>query len=62
MLACLRAIAHDTSGASATEYALLLAFIAFTVMATITQVGNGLANVFSKVNGTTSNAFATSAG
>ena len=43
---------EEEKGATATEYALLVAFIAFAVIAGVTLFGGALNTYFSKLSGT----------
>jgi pilus assembly protein Flp/PilA len=45
----------DESGASAAEYALILALIAAAIIASISVLGNSIAGAFNKVAGNITN-------
>lgn len=49
MLSLIKAFSHDEQGATATEYAFLIIFVALAIVGGITILGNGLNNVFSAI-------------
>ena len=46
-----RRLAADSSGASAVEYAILVAAIAFAIVALVFQIGDSVTSLFEKAEG-----------
>ena len=49
MFACLKKLIRDESGATATEYAMLIIFIALAIAGGATLLGNNINNLFSSI-------------
>ncbi len=45
----LKCLVADESGASATEYAILLSFVGAAVVLALTQFGNGMSSMFERL-------------
>jgi pilus assembly protein Flp/PilA len=56
MRSLIRHLRRDERGATATEYALLVVFVALAIAAGATVLGNGLSGLFSRIGTTLSNA------
>lgn len=60
MGALCRRIISDTSGATAAEYGLIIAFIGLGMSLALARVGNGLYNIYHAVDNSTSTALTNS--
>ena len=55
MFKTLRALKSNNKGASAAEYALILAVLGAVIIAGLTQLGGGIKNAFAKTTNTLNN-------
>ena len=55
MLSLIHAFRRDESGATATEYAMLIVFIALGIAAAAQTLGGGITNLFDHVSNTLTN-------
>jgi Flp pilus assembly pilin Flp len=56
MRSLIKHLHHDERGATATEYALLVVFVALAIAVGANVLGTGLSGLFSKIGTTLSNA------
>lgn len=59
VMSVLSRLKHDNRGVTAIEYGLIAALIAVVIIASVTLVGNYLAQVFTAIGNALSNALAT---